>query len=87
MVAAIINEGRQAFVINLRLHVVDLRYGSRQCHKGARLSDVASMGPREVVGVIAGTKRGFCLFAGRRSLLLVSQALRLLLIFASSGYI
>jgi hypothetical protein len=38
MVAAIIDEGRPAFMINLRLRVVNLRCGGRQCHKGATLS-------------------------------------------------
>jgi hypothetical protein len=40
MLVAIIDEGRRTFVINLRLRVVNLRCGSRQRYKGARLSDV-----------------------------------------------
>jgi hypothetical protein len=44
MLVAIIDEGRRTFVINLRLRVINLRCGSRQRHKGARLSDVELWG-------------------------------------------
>jgi hypothetical protein len=44
MTAAIIDGGRWVFVINLRLRVVNLRCGVRQCHKGATLSDVELWG-------------------------------------------
>jgi hypothetical protein len=44
MMAAIIDEGRRVFVINLRLHAVNLRCSGRQCHKGATLSDVELWG-------------------------------------------
>jgi hypothetical protein len=40
MLVAIINKGRQTYVINLRLRVVNLRYSGRQRYKGARLSNV-----------------------------------------------
>lgn len=36
---AFIDEGRRMSVINLELRVVNLRCGSRQRHKGARLSE------------------------------------------------
>jgi hypothetical protein len=81
MVAAIIDEGRRAFVINLRLRIVDLRCGGGQRHKGARLSDVAGVRPREVVGVTAGAERSFRLFAGRGSSSLVSPSVVIVIDF------
>lgn len=41
---AIIDEGRQKFIIDIKLRIVNLRYGGRQCHQGARLSDVELRG-------------------------------------------
>jgi hypothetical protein len=39
MVVAIIDEGRRTSVISLGLRIVNLRFGGRQHHKGARLSE------------------------------------------------
>jgi len=41
---AIFDEGRRKFVINLRLRVVNLRCGGRQCQEGATVSDVELWG-------------------------------------------